>query len=67
MSGKSDIVKGRIKEAAGALTGNEELRDEGKTDQSVGEAKQAVEQIADRLEHKVDTIIEKKPNRSRSQ
>ena len=27
MSGKTDVVKGRIKEAAGALTGNDELRE----------------------------------------
>jgi uncharacterized protein YjbJ (UPF0337 family) len=29
MSGKTDVVKGRLKEAAGALTGNDELREEG--------------------------------------
>ena len=33
MGGKTDVVKGRIKEAAGVLTGNDELRAEGKTDQ----------------------------------
>ena len=33
MSGKTDVVKGRIKEAVGALTGNDELRAEGKADQ----------------------------------
>ena len=42
MSGKTDVIKGRIKEAAGDLTGNDKLRDEGKTDQAVGEVKQAV-------------------------
>ena len=36
MSGKTDVVKGRLKEAAGALTGNDKLRAEGKTDQAVG-------------------------------
>ena len=30
MGGKTDVVKGRIKEAAGALTGNDKLREEGK-------------------------------------
>ena len=40
MSGKTDEVKGRIKEAAGALTDNNKLRQEGKTDQAVGKAKQ---------------------------
>jgi uncharacterized protein YjbJ (UPF0337 family) len=40
MSGKTDIIKGRVKEAAGALTGNDELRDEGKADQAVGKVKE---------------------------
>ena len=43
MSGKTDVVKGRLKEAAGALTGNDELRAEGKTDQAVGQVKQVAE------------------------
>jgi uncharacterized protein YjbJ (UPF0337 family) len=47
MRGKTDVVKGRIKEAAGALTGNDELRDEGKTDQVVGKTKQAIQKAAD--------------------
>jgi uncharacterized protein YjbJ (UPF0337 family) len=59
MSGKSDIVKGRIKEAAGALTGNDELRDEGKTDQAVGKAKRVVEKVADNLKTKIDEVVEK--------
>jgi uncharacterized protein YjbJ (UPF0337 family) len=49
MSGKTDIVKGRIKEAAGALTGSDKLREEGKTDQAVGKAKQAVQKTADKV------------------
>ena len=40
MGGKTDVVKGKIKEAAGALTGNDKLRVEGKTDQAVGKTKQ---------------------------
>ncbi len=47
MSGKIDVVKGRIKEAAGALTDNDKLRDEGKADQVVGKAKQVVQKVAD--------------------
>jgi uncharacterized protein YjbJ (UPF0337 family) len=43
MSGTIDIVKGRIKEAAGALTNNDKLRQAGKTDQRVGQAKQAAQ------------------------
>ena len=47
MSGKTDEVKGRIKEAAGALTGNEKLRQEGRTDQAVGKVKQAAQKVVD--------------------
>ncbi|MBX3433141.1 MAG: CsbD family protein [Pirellulales bacterium] len=47
MSGKSDEIKGRVKEAAGALTGNKKLRDEGKVDQAVGKTKQALQKAAD--------------------
>jgi len=47
MSGKTDVVKGRIKETAGALTGNDKLRAEGKTDVVVGKTKEAVQKGAD--------------------
>jgi uncharacterized protein YjbJ (UPF0337 family) len=59
MSGKTDVVKGRIKEAAGALTGNEALREEGKNDQAVGEAKQVVQKVADTVKKTVDEIVKK--------
>lgn len=58
MGGKTDVVKGRIKEAAGALTGNDELREEGKTDQAVGKAKQAVQKVADTIKRAVKKVIE---------
>jgi uncharacterized protein YjbJ (UPF0337 family) len=45
MGGKTDVAKGRIKEAAGALTGNERLRAEGRADQAVGKTKQAVQKV----------------------
>jgi uncharacterized protein YjbJ (UPF0337 family) len=57
MSGKTDIVKGRIKEAAGALTGNDKLREEGKTDEAVGETKQAVQKAADTVKKSVEKVV----------
>lgn len=57
MSGKSDEVKGRIKEAAGALTGSDQLRDEGKADQVVGKVKQAVDKAADTVKEAVKKVI----------
>jgi uncharacterized protein YjbJ (UPF0337 family) len=44
MNGKTDIIKGRIKEAAGVLIGNDTLREKGKTDQAVGRVKVAANQ-----------------------
>ena len=44
---KTDKVKGKIKETAGTLNGDEELRHEGKADQTKGDIKQAGEKIKD--------------------
>ena len=59
MSGKTDVVKGRIKEAAGALTGNDKLREEGKADQAVGKTKQAVQAAVDQVENAAATVVDK--------
>jgi uncharacterized protein YjbJ (UPF0337 family) len=59
MGGKTDIVKGRIKEAAGALTGNDELRAEGKADQAVGKVKQAADKVVDQAKHAVQEAADK--------
>ena len=56
MGGKTDVVKGRIKEAAGALTGNDKLREEGKTDQAVGKVKQAVAKAVDKVKKAVKKV-----------
>jgi len=48
-SGKSDELKGRVKEAAGVLTGNKKLKREGKADQTVGKIKQKVEKVIDKV------------------
>jgi uncharacterized protein YjbJ (UPF0337 family) len=58
MGGKTDVVKGRIKEAAGALTGNDKLRAEGKTEQVVGKAEQAVQNAADTVKKAVNKVRE---------
>jgi uncharacterized protein YjbJ (UPF0337 family) len=57
MGGKTDVAKGRIKEAAGALTGNDKLREEGRTDQAVGKAEQAVQNAADTVKKAVKKAI----------
>ena len=42
-SGKTDEAKGRVKEAAGVLTGDKKLQREGKADHSAATLKKAVE------------------------
>ena len=56
MSGKTDVAKGRIKEAAGVLTGNDKLRAEGKADQTIGEVKQVAEKAVDKVKKAVKTV-----------
>ena len=47
-SGTKDKVKGRAKEAAGALTGDAKLKREGKVDQFAGKVKDAVGTVVDK-------------------
>jgi uncharacterized protein YjbJ (UPF0337 family) len=56
MGGKADEVKGRVKEAAGALTGNDKLRDAGKTDQAAGKVKQVAEKAVDKAKDAVKKV-----------
>jgi uncharacterized protein YjbJ (UPF0337 family) len=50
MTNKSiDKAKGRVKEAAGALTGDRHLKNEGRVDQAKGSAKNAVDKVGDSL------------------
>ena len=59
MSGKTDIIKGRIKEAAGALIGNDTLRAEGQADQTVGDVKEAANQAVTDAKEAAHTAIGK--------
>ena len=51
MTGKADEVKGRVKEAAGAITDDDKLRREGKIDQAAGKVKQAAEKVVEKVQH----------------
>jgi uncharacterized protein YjbJ (UPF0337 family) len=44
-----DQGKGRLKEAAGSLTGDNHLKNEGRRDQAKGSAKEAVDKVVDTL------------------
>ena len=51
--GKTDELKGRVKEAAGALTGDEKLKREGQVDQTVGKIQQEADKIIDKVKEAV--------------
>ena len=49
-----DEAQGRVKEAAGDLTGDKDMQREGKTDQAAGKAKDAVDKGADKIKDTID-------------
>jgi uncharacterized protein YjbJ (UPF0337 family) len=53
MSGETDKAKGHVKEAAGDLTGDKSLKNEGKVDRASGGVKEKVGDAADKVK---DTI-----------
>ena len=59
MSGKTDVMKGRIKEAAGALTDNDKLREEGQTDQAAGKVKRNVQKAIRGIQKTADAVVDK--------
>jgi len=52
--GNVDEAKGRIKEAAGSLTGDDSLKNEGKVDRATGSVKDAVGDTADKVKDVVN-------------
>ena len=59
MSGKTDDLKGRAKEAVGDLTDDRDLQREGKADQASGKIKDKVDDAKDWIEDKVDDVRDK--------
>lgn len=49
----TDEAKGRVKEAAGDLTGDEKLKREGKVDRASGKAKEGVEKASEKAKEAV--------------
>jgi uncharacterized protein YjbJ (UPF0337 family) len=52
--GTTDKAKGRVKEAAGDLSGDQSLKNEGKVDKASGKAKNAVGDAADKAKKAVN-------------
>ncbi len=51
--GDKDEAKGRVKEAAGSLTGDDSLKNEGKVDRASGSVKDKVGDAADKVKDKI--------------
>lgn len=47
--GTTDRAKGNIKKAAGELTDNDDLKNEGRVDKGEGKVKEKVDEAADKL------------------
>ena len=59
MGDNKDKIVGRIKQAAGDLTDNDDLKDDGETQEAAGKAKEAIDDAADKLDDTVDKIRRK--------
>ena len=44
-----DKAKGRVKQAAGSLSGNKRMKNEGRAEEAKGSAKKTVDKVADTL------------------
>ena len=60
MAGEMDEAKGRIKEAAGDLTDNDDMKREGKTDRAAGAVKDKVEKAKDWVNDKIDDAADRR-------
>lgn len=56
MSGESDKIAGRVKQAAGDLTGDDDLEREGETQETAGKAKDVVDDVKDKVDDGIDSV-----------
>lgn len=56
MGEKADQAKGRMKEAAGDLTGDKDLEREGKADRAGGKIKEKAGEAVDKVKDKVNDL-----------
>jgi uncharacterized protein YjbJ (UPF0337 family) len=56
MDSNLDETKGRVKQAVGDLTGDEELKKEGKADEVAGKVKEFAEDVKDKVDDLVDKV-----------
>ncbi len=56
MSGEADKIGGKLKQAAGDLTGNDELEREGERDEAAGKIKDGIDNAKDKINDGVDKV-----------
>jgi uncharacterized protein YjbJ (UPF0337 family) len=59
VSGESDQMKGRIKQAAGDLTDDGDLKREGQRDEAAGKLKNTVDDVKDKVDDAIDSVKDK--------
>ena len=59
MAGETDKATGRVKQAVGDLTDNEELQAEGQADETAGKVKDMVDDAKDKVDGAIDSIKNK--------
>ena len=59
LGNKAEQVKGKLKEAAGDITDDDSLRNEGKVDHASGTAKEKIGDLKDKAEQAIDSVKEK--------
>lgn len=59
MSGEKDKVEGRVKQAAGALTDDDELQREGERDEAAGKLKDTVDKAKGHVDDAIDAVKDK--------
>lgn len=55
----TDQAKGKIKQAVGDLTDNDDLKRHGRADEHAGKVKDLVDDAKDKIEHAVDKVADK--------
>ena len=59
MSGEMDQMKGRVKQAAGDLTDDRDLKREGERDEAAGKLKDKVDDVKDTVDDAIDDVKDK--------
>jgi uncharacterized protein YjbJ (UPF0337 family) len=59
MDNDLDQAKGKLKQAAGDLTDNPDLKAEGEADEAGGKVKEFLEDVKDKLDDAVDSVKDK--------